>query len=178
MTAGLPENTHGELGVLLIRETMLRVAMAIVALAAGCYHSPGLAVYGPAPPSQPPDPDLRITGFSYEPAPPVAVGAEITFTVTLNKPHPYGMVRVRVVEDDPRIGPEAQQCLWIGVADSGNPPDAVDGDGVYTGSWQVPAVLGGLDSLPVVAKVEWWSTAPAPERHGTPLTVMAPEEAE
>jgi hypothetical protein len=160
--------------MLALRHIVLKLLTGTAALLAGCHAvDPGWQpLYGVEPPTEPPVPDLAFTSFTYEPASPVNAGEVITFTAALNKPFSDGSVMISIVVDDAQLYRLHGDRLYTGLLDNGEAPDAVAGDGVFTGSWQVPAVLGGLDGLPVIARVEWWSSAQAPYFFGEPLTVV------
>ena len=103
------------------------------------------AAYGMPEPKG--DAKVSITDFSYTPANTVTRGTSLVFQVTLNRtPRPNYSQGVRVSVDTVALYPNLSG-RWFGLAvyDDGLAPDAVAGDRIYTGSWEVPEdyPLGG-----------------------------------
>jgi hypothetical protein len=157
---------------LLTRIMALTAALFSGALFTACPMYGIYPMYGPVPAygMSPPvhDSTVQITDFSYTPASPVHAGEQITFTLTLNKPTSAGGVYVA-------LGPEPG-TVKQGLTDDGYAPDALAGDGVYTGIgvWQPSLPL--VENTPVTAHLIWYDGAAGQTREGLPLTVLAAEE--
>jgi hypothetical protein len=146
---------------------MIRLSCASSALLAGCSfawmfpETFNIGAYGMA--SQPHDPTVSIESFSYTPASPIHRGDKLVLQATLNKPTEAGYVRAVVKKPELAVG---------FLNDWGRPPDAVAGDGVFTGELVWKFELGAGSSLPVWAELQWSDGAPSLKLDGPPLTVL------
>ena len=156
--------------------SLLRASLLLLAVLAGCKFPVIAPLYGPPAPEDPPDPQLALTDLSYEPVSPVELGEVITFRATANKTFSEHELFVRIAEDYDSFSWYLKHLLTAKLLDDGIPPDETAGDGVFSGSLMIPPRLGAREGLPVIARVEWWSTAPPPEISGAPLTVLPREE--
>jgi hypothetical protein len=105
---------------------------------AGCGHvSPGMydePDYGILPP--PSHPTVILTDFSYTPASPIHINDTLTLTAKTNLPVADAQVRVHF--PDTLEGP-------LELTDDGRPPDALAGDGIWTGEQTWTAEMGTAD---------------------------------
>jgi len=167
--------------MIVLLKGLLRTALFLLAVVAGCQASSCVPLYGimpaygVAPPTENPDPSLQLVDIDYSPGNPVADGDELTFTVTANKASPAADgVLVDIGENNEQIDFAIRGQLRAYLVDNGMAPDEAADDGVFTGLLQLPSQVGPLDGLSVVARVDWWSAATPPELYGAPLSILAP----
>jgi len=117
---------------------LLRLGCMLLAFA-GCGHvSPGMyddLDYGILPP--PSHPTVVLTDFSYTPASPIRIGDTLTLTAKTNLPIADAQVLVHF--PDTLEGP-------LELTDDGRPPDALAGDGIWTGEQTWTEEMGTTDN--------------------------------
>ena len=159
---------------------MLRAGILVVSTLAGCgwlIPMDGEGAYGVEPPTTNPDPTLEIVSLTYTPANPITLGTAIVFTATLNHPsEAASSVYVIIGEGMDLLPLESSFYPATGLRDDGQAPDVAAGDGVYTGTLTLPEALGAHTGLPVIARVNWWSSATPPSLTGVPLDTILPAE--
>ena len=162
---------------MILWRSILRTGLGLCAFIAGCGGCRPEPCAG-VPPRYflPHDSSVTLNDVDYAPATSVRAGDTLTFTVTANKTidTDAGYVIARLGTDARPVAGSSTGTLGKVVYDDGFAPDAMAGDGVFTGDRQIPDTVEPQQDIPVIAEVIWEDGFPGPSIQGEPLDIEEP----